>query len=129
MASKNRKKQIQGYTIPFPIVSILVFATLLLLAYVWLDIRSKTLGGRIKCLEQQMAELQKTYDLELSKWESMKAPANIEKMLARNNCVMIWPNEGNIVRLEEPTATASAMSGYKSQVAQLSRLNKPLIHD
>lgn len=129
MASKNRKKQVQGYTIPFPIVSVLVFATLLLLAYVWLDIRSKSLGGRIKCLEQQMTELQKAYDLELSKWESMKAPGNIEKMLARNNCVMIWPNEANIVRLAEPAAAGSTMPVYNSQVAQLSRLNKPLVHD
>ena len=37
MANKNRRKRIQGYVIPFPVVSILVVAMVLLLAYVWLD--------------------------------------------------------------------------------------------
>ena len=78
MANKNRRKQIQGYVIPVPVVSVLVVAMLLLLAYVWLDIRSKALGARIKSLEQQQAELQKKYDLELWKWEGIKSPQNIE---------------------------------------------------
>ena len=129
MANKNRRKQIQGYTIPFPVVSVLAVAMLLLLAYVWLDIRSKALGARIKSLEQQQSELQKKYDLELLKWETIKAPQNIEKMLAQNNCAMIWPEEGNIVRLNESVAMASTMTDYKSQLAQLSLLTKPLVHD
>jgi|GEM_PF-1091428 len=129
MANKNRRKQIQGYVIPVPVVSVLVVAMLLLLAYVWLDIRSKALGVRIKSLEQQQTELQKKYDLELWKWEGIKSPQNIEKMLAQNNCSMIWPDEGNIVRLNEPTAAASIMTDYKSQMAQLSHTTKPLVHD
>lgn len=129
MANKNRKKHLQSYLIPVPVVSVLVVAMLLLLAYVWLDIRSKALGTRIKFLEQQQSELQKKYDLELWKWEGIKAPQNIEKMLAQNNCAMIWPEESNIVRLNESAALASIMTDYKSQLAQLSRLTKPLIHD
>lgn len=129
MANKNRKRQTQGYVIPMPVVSVLVVAMLLLLAYVWLDIRSKALGARIKSLEQQQAELQKKYDLELWKWERIKTPQNIEKTLAQNNCAMIWPEEGNIVRLNESAVLASIMTDYKSQLAQLSRLAKPLIHD
>lgn len=129
MAGKNRRKQVQGYVIPVPVVSVLVVAMFLLLAYVWLDIRSKALGGRIKSLEQQQVELQKKYDLELWKWEMVKAPQNIDKMLARNNSVMIWPEEGNIVRLNEPAAMASIKPDYQSQLAQLSHSTRPLIHD
>ncbi len=129
MANKNRRKQIQGYVIPMPVVSVLVVAMLLLLAYVWLDIRSKAFGAKIKSLEQQQVELQKKYDLELWKWEAIKSPKNIEKLLAQNNCSMIWPDEGNIVRLNEPTVVASKTMDYKSQMAQLSHVTKPLIHD
>lgn len=119
----------QGYVIPVPVVSVLVVAMLLLLAYVWLDVRNKALGVRIKSLEQQQAELQKKYDLELWKWEKIRTPQNIEKMLAQNNCAMIWPEEGNIVRLNESAALASITPDYKSQLAQLSHLTKPLVHD
>lgn len=129
MANKNRKKQIQGYVIPIPVVSLLVVAMLLLLAYIWLDIRSKALGTRIKSLGQQQAELQKKYDLELWKWEKVKSPQNIEKMLVQNNCSMIWPEEGNIVRLKESSAYVSIMSDYKSQLTRLYASAKPLIHD
>jgi hypothetical protein len=129
MANKNRRKRIQGYTIPLPVVSLLVVAMFLLLAYVWLDIRSKALGAAIKSLEQQQAELQKKYDLELWKWEKVKSPQNIERMLALNSCAMIWPGESSIVRLNDSTAVASIMTDYKSQLAQLTRSTKPIIHD
>jgi len=129
MANKNRRKQIQGYTIPIPVASLLVVAMLLLLAYVWLDIRGKSLGSRIKSLEQQQVELQKKYDLELWKWEKVKSPGNIERLLACNSCAMIWPEENSIVRLNDSPAAASIMTDYKSQLAQLTRSSRPIIHD
>ena len=119
----------QGYVIPAPVTSVLVVAMLLLLAYVWLDIRSKALGSRIKALEQQQAELQKRYDLELSKWERLKSPHNIERLLAQNNSAMIWPDEVNIVRLSEPAAAEIAAPDFKSQLAQLSPSTRPVVHD
>lgn len=129
MANKNRRKRIQGYVIPVPVVSVLVVAMLLLLTYVWLDIRSKSMGTRIKTLEQQQTELQKKYDLELYKWERIKSPRNIEKMLAQNNCSMIWPEEGNIVRLKDPSAPGSITVDFNSQMAQLSSFTRPIVHD
>lgn len=128
MANKNRKKP-QGYSIPLPLVSILLAAMVLLLAYIWLDVRSKALGARIKALEQQQAELQKGYDLELWKWEKIKSPSNIERMLSQNNCVMIWPAENNIVRLNEQPAPALAGADFKSQLAQITRTARPMVHD
>lgn len=129
MANKNKRKQVQGYVVPMPVVALLVVAMLLLLAYVWLDVRGKALGTRIKALEQQQAELQKKYDLELWKWEKVKSPRNIERMLSCNNCAMIWPEEKNIVRLDDSAATSSIMTDYKSQLAQLTRSTRPIIHD
>ena len=129
MANKNRRKKIQGYVMPVPVVSVLIVAMFLLLAYVWLDIRSKAFGTRIKLLEKQQTELQKRYDLELLKWERIKSPQNIEKLLAQNNCSMIWPDEVNIVRLNDPGTAASVMTDYKSQMAQLSSFIKPIVHD
>jgi hypothetical protein len=129
MANKNRRKRIQGYVIPVPVVSVLVVAMLLLLAYVGLDVRSKALGTRIKALEQQQVELQKKYDLELSKWERTKSPQNIERILAQGNCSMIWPDEANIVRLNEAIAAAPAATDFKSQMAQLSSFTRPIVHD
>lgn len=129
MTNKNRKRRIQGFVIPMPAVTVLVVAMVLLLAYIGLDVRSKALGAGIKALEQQRAELQKSYDLELWKWEKMKSPANIEKMLCQNDCAMIWPAEVNIIRLREPAAAASGMTDYKPQLAQISRSGRPVFHD
>jgi len=129
MANKNRKKRIQGFVIPMPVVVILITAMALLLAYIGLDVRSKALGAKIKSLELQQAELQRSYDLELWKWEKMKSPSNIEKMLSQNSCAMVWPAEGNIVRLRDPEAIATVAADYKPQLAQASRSGKPAFHD
>lgn len=129
MANKSRRKQTQGFVIPFPVVGMLVTAMLLLLAYVCLDIRSKALGARIKALEQQQSELAKKYDLELMRWEAKKSPRNIERMLAQNNSGMIWPDEKNIVRLCDANGGAPGLNPYNSQMAQLARADRPLLHD
>ena len=129
MANKSRRKQSQGFVIPFPVVGMLVTAMLLLLAYVWLDIRSKALGARIKALEQQQSELVKKYDLELMRWEAKKSPRNIERMLARNNSGMIWPDEKNIVRLRDADGESPGLNAYNSQMAQLARAPRPILND
>jgi hypothetical protein len=129
MTNKNRKKQLQGYVVPFPVVVTLIIAMILLLAYLWLDIRSKALGAKIKSLEQQQAELQKSYDLELWKWERMKSPSNIEKLLSQNNFAMIWPAESSIIRLKGSDSMALLAGEARPRVMQLSRLTKPIVHD
>ena len=102
MAGKNRKKHMAGFAFPLPVAGVLTVLVMLLLLYVWLDARVQALGVQIKTLEQQRAEIQQRYDIELWKWETLKSPANIEKTLAEHKLVMVWPAEANIIRLHEP---------------------------
>lgn len=129
MAGKNRKKRTAGFVFPLPVAGILIVPVVLLLLYVWLDARVQALGTRIKTLEQQQAEIQKRYDTELWKWETLKSPSNIEKMLDKNKLVMIWPTEANIVRLQEPNAGVELTQRMDGQMAQLSRSPRSVAND
>ena len=129
MAGKNRKKRTAGFVFPLPMAGILVVPVVLLLLYVWLDARVQALGTRIKTLEQQQVEIQKHYDTELWKWETLKSPSNIEKMLNKTKLVMIWPAEANIVRLQEPDGVVELTQRMDGQMAQLSRSPRSVAHD
>lgn len=127
--SKNRKKKTNGFAFPLPAAAVLLVTVVLLLMYVWLDAKGQALGARINALEQQQAEVKKRYDNELWKWERMKSPANIERMLNQNRMAMIWPDEPSIVRLQEPDSTASGTPGYDRRMAQMSPGVGAILHD
>ena len=129
MAGKNRKKQTAGFVFPLPVAGILIVLVVMLLLYVWLDARVQALGTRIKILEQQQAEIQKRYDTELWKWETLKSPSNIKKMLNKNKIVLIWPAEANIVRLQEPDTVVELIPRMDGQMAQLSRSPRSVAND
>lgn len=129
MAGKNRKKRTAGFVFPLPVAGILMVLVVMLLLYVWLDARVQALGTRIKTLEQQQAEIQKRYDTELWKWETLKSPSHIEKMLSRNKIVMVWPAEANIVRLQEPDSVVELSPRADGQMAQLSRSSRSVAND
>ena len=129
MAGKNRKKRTAGFVFPLPVAGILTTLVVMLLLYVWLDARVQALGMRIKNLEQQQTEIQKRYDTELWKWETLKSPSGIEKMLDQNKIVMVWPAEVNIVRLPEPEVELGLNPRGDRQLAQLSRGSRSVAHD
>lgn len=129
MAGKNRKKRTAGFVFPLPVAGILMVLVVLLLLYVWLDARVQALGMRIKTLEQQQAEIQKRYDTELWKWETLKSPSSIEKMLAKYKIVMVWPAEINIVRLPAPDSAVELAPRMDGQMAQLSRSPRSVAND
>ena len=129
MAGKNRKKRTAGFVFPLPVAGILMVLVVMLLLYVWLDARVQALGMRIKILEQQQAEIQKRYDTELWKWETLKSPSNIKKMLNKNKIVLIWPAEANIVRLQEPDTVVELIPRMDGQMAQLSRSPRSVAND
>ncbi len=129
MAGKNRKKRTAGFAFPLPAAGILTTLVVMLLLYVWLDARVQALGMRIKNLEQQQVEIQKRYDTELWKWETLKSPSGIEKMLTQNKIVMVWPAEINIVRLPEPEGEPVGEASRAGQLAQLSRSPRSVAHD
>ena len=129
MAKHNRRKRTEGFVIALPWAAVLMGVVVLLLMYVWLDARGQALGGRIKLAEQQRAEIQKRYDYELWKWETLKSPSSIEKALVQNRVAMIWPEEGSLVRLQEPELAAENAVPYNHQMAQLSQLPRFVVND
>lgn len=102
MANRNKRKNTRGFIVPLPVASILIVAAALLLLYVWQETRSHILCARIKFLEQQQVEVTKRWQNEQGKWNNLKSPANIDRMLARYKIEMIWPAENCIMRLIEP---------------------------
>ena len=129
MAKHNRRKRTEGFVIALPWAAVLMGVVVLMLMYVWLDARGQALGSRIKFSEQQRAEIQKRYDYELWKWETLKSPSSIEKVLSRNRVAMIWPEEGRLVRLQEPELAAENVLPYSRQMAQLAQLPRFVVHD
>lgn len=129
MAKHNRRKRTEGFVIALPWAAVLMGVVVLMLMYVWLDARSQDLGSRIKFSEQKRAEIQKRYDYELWKWETLKSPSSIEKSLAQNRVAMIWPEEGRLVRLQEPELAAENVLPYSRQMAQLSQRPRSVVND
>ena len=129
MAKHNRRKRTEGFVIALPWAAVLMGVVVLMLMYVWLDARGQALGSRIKFSEQQRAEIQKRYDYELWKWETMKSPSSIEKALSQNRVAMIWPEEGRLVRLQEPELAADSVLPYSRQMAQLAQLPRFVVND
>lgn len=104
--------------VPTVIMSALVVAAMLALLFVWMDGRSQKLGSHIKQLEARLEEVNKIYANELSKWEMLKTPQNIEKALARNNILMVWPAEASIVRIRSSDAPDGTLTQLKGELAQ-----------
>jgi hypothetical protein len=129
MAKHNRRKRTEGFVIALPWAAVLMGVVVLLLMYVWLDARGQALGSRIKLAEQQRTEIQKQYDYELWKWETLKSPSSIEKALVQSHVAMIWPEEGRLVRLQEPELAAENAVPYSRQMAQLSQLPRFAVND
>ena len=129
MAKHNRRKRTEGFVIALPWAAVLMGFVVLMLMYVWLDARGQALGNRIKISEQQRAEIQKRYDYELWKWETLKSPSSIEKALSQNRVAMIWPEESRLVRLQEPELAAEGLPVFSRQIAQLSQLPRFVVND
>lgn len=129
MAKHNRRKTTEGFVIALPWAAVLTGIVVIMLMYVWLDARGQALGRRIKISEQQRAEIQKRYDYELWKWETLKSPSNIEKVLLQNRVAMIWPEEGRLVRLQEPELAAESVLPYSRQMAQLAQTPRFVVND
>ena len=129
MAKHNRRKRTEGFVIALPWAAVLMGIVVLMLMYVWLDARGQALGSRIKFSEQQRAEIRKRYDYELWKWETLKSPSSIEKALSRNRVAMIWPEEGRLVRLQEPELAAENALPYSRQMVQLAQTPRFVVND
>ncbi len=125
MRARNRRKSSGGPALPMVIMACLVIIAMLALLYVWMDGRRQKLGAKIKQLELRLEEVNKIYANELSKWETLKTPQNIEKALARNKTVMVWPDESSIVRIRPANASDGTLAQLKGELARAGRGGRP----
>ena len=116
MARKNRKKKVDGFAFPAPFAGIAVLGVCFALCYVWLDCRCEAVGRQLKRLEGRRAELRKVLLTEEYQWTRTKAPANIDRSLARYGMVMTWPRPDQIVRMRRPERAPSSLS-FENTVA------------
>jgi hypothetical protein len=98
MTGRN-KKRLDGFAFPAPFMSVVIVATVLALAWVWLDCRRESLGQSIRALEKQKADLEDEYAREESKWMRMKAPHNLERALRRCRVSMKHPRADQVIRI------------------------------
>lgn len=92
----NKKRKKAGFVIPLPFAVVMV-ASSLSLGYLGLGVRCEDLGEELKRLEGESRRARERRVCEESRWANMKAPRQIERMLARHRLVMIWPRQDQIV--------------------------------
>ncbi len=95
----NRKKKVDGFIFPVPFAMLVIFASTLALAYVWLGCRCEAVGREIKTLEIEHEELRRGYVNAKYKWTRMKSPENLERKLREMNIEMGWPRKDQVVIL------------------------------
>lgn len=130
MARKNRKlNQKDGFMNIRPIGSLIVLATGLALAYVWLGCRCEAVGKEIQRLEQEKVSLNKQYRNEEFRWMQMKAPSNIERALHGRRIEMDWPRSEQVVHLPATAARPEPPGqGYLAGVERPA-FKGPMTHD
>jgi hypothetical protein len=99
MKKKKNKKRVDGFVFPVPFAGALIIIATLALAYVWMGCRCEALGREIKGLEREKEVLDKKCLREEYRWTQMKAPRNLERVLAKHNIRMSWPKPEQVVRL------------------------------
>lgn len=96
---KNKKKNIDGFIFPVPFAMVVIAASTLALAYVWIGCRCQVVGKQLKALELQEEELSRALVNEEYRWARMKSPENLEKKMNEMGIKMTWPRPDQIVRL------------------------------
>ena len=100
MPRKNRKnKRLDTSSFPVPFAGVVVLVSVLGLSYVWLVGQCDALGKELKDLEGEQAALHKKYLNEEFRWMRMKAPRNMERILAARGIAMDWPRGDQVVVL------------------------------
>lgn len=101
MKKKKNRKRVDGFVFPVPFAGALIVIATLALAYVWMGCRCEALGREIKGLEREKAILDKRCLNEEYRWTQMKSPRNLERVLAKNDMKMVWPEASQVVRISD----------------------------
>jgi hypothetical protein len=99
MARKNRKKRRNGFRFPIPTAGVIAVFGSIALSYLWLLGHCDTLGKEILSLEEELSELEKERDRQVSRWSQMSSTRGILRALADNGMVMVWPGDHQVVEI------------------------------
>ncbi|MEM7391751.1 MAG: hypothetical protein AAF492_05320 [Verrucomicrobiota bacterium] len=98
---KNKKKDARsgGFSVPPPLVLILVMAAVLSLFYLWMHGRCEALGLKIQELEGDLTRIEDKVANEESKWANLRSLANVQEALEKHGIEMSWPRESQVIRI------------------------------
>ena len=112
---KNKKKKtVNGFASPAPLVGGVIVVVLFAIAYICLEYKGEILGDDILKLSKKREELKKRYVNEECRWMEEKSLANIKSALRRYNIEMDWPVSRQVVHVNVPKA-------HKQSIASLER--------
>ena len=111
MARRNRKKRKDGFVFPAPLAVALAVLAGLSLLYLWLNVKTDTLGLDIKALEVKGEALRARLIKEQCEWAQMQSPANMEKALRNHGLVMTWPNMDQVVMVRADGSVIEGLAG------------------
>jgi len=118
MARRNRKNGHEGNRMMFWGVSISVLVAAVALVYLSLYNTCENIGGQIKKLENERAELHKRVVNEERNWAMARSIGNMEQLMATHGIVMSWPEEQNIIRLRVAEPDDPAQYAYQGGPAR-----------
>ena len=99
----NKKKtRSGGFSVPPPLILILVSAAVLSFFYLWIHGRCEALGLRIQELERTMEQVHNQVLNEQSKWSAMKSLPSVRRALDKYNIKMDWPKKHKVIHVRYP---------------------------
>ena len=110
MMRRNNKKR-NGFVFPSFFAVVVLFLAALALCYVWLGCRCEALGGEIKLIEDEHADLNKKCSYETCRWSRMRALPNVKATLGKHGIVMTWPSHEQVVRLGRSGESYDGLAG------------------
>ena len=120
---RNRKKNVDGFIFPVPFAMVVIAASTLALAYVWLGCRCEAVGRDLKALEVAEEEFRRTLVNEEYRWARLKSPENLERKLKEMGIEMTWPRPDQIVRLYR--SVPDKRGDYDMQAGSLVHVQTP----
>ncbi len=126
---RNRKKNEVKVVFPSPLAAILVAAACLSLAYLWFCGRCDALGKEMTRLERRLEEVQGRVLNEEFKWTNMRAPGNMENLLARHRLVMRLPGEQEVIRVRASAPLVGPSVPSSETPAQYAQRAGAFMHD
>ena len=99
-------------------VAISAVAAVVAMGYLSLYNTCEKIGGQIKKLEHERAELHKRVVNEERNWAMARSIGNMERLMETHGIVMSWPEEQHIIRLRVAEPDEPAQYAYQGGSAR-----------